>query len=82
MILPGNYDHGSIGSDFRFSAGATVTSYKSNIDKLASNFFTNGIRDGNITYDQVGSPIGEFYGYKVIGYFSSAADVTNSPNAG
>ncbi|MFI5161014.1 MAG: SusC/RagA family TonB-linked outer membrane protein [Sphingobacteriales bacterium] len=71
--------HGSIGSDFRFSAGANITSYKNTIDKLASNFFTNGIRDGNITYDQVGSPIGEFYGYKVIGYFSSAADVTNSP---
>ena len=71
--------HGSVGSDFKFSAGVNITSYKSNIDKLASNFFTNGIRDGNITYDQVGSPIGEFYGYKVIGYFSSAADVTNSP---
>ncbi len=71
--------HGSIGSDFKFSAGATITSYKSTIDKLNSNFFTNYVRNGPITYNQVGSPIGEFYGYNQIGYFSSAADVTNSP---
>jgi TonB-linked SusC/RagA family outer membrane protein len=71
--------HDAVGSDFRYSVGLTVTSYKNNIDQLATSLPTNGQRDGTLSLNQQGSPIGEFYGYKVIGYFSSAADVTNSP---
>ncbi|WP_428330625.1 SusC/RagA family TonB-linked outer membrane protein [Mucilaginibacter sp.] len=77
--------HATIGSDFKLNLGANITSYKNKITKLdaqggtGGNFFTNGVRNGNITYDQVGSPIGEFYGYKVIGYFKDAADVAAHP---
>ncbi|MGZ3813576.1 MAG: SusC/RagA family TonB-linked outer membrane protein [Mucilaginibacter sp.] len=70
---------GSVGQDLRFSVGANITSYKNNIDKLASPQFVNGVRNGTITRDEVGASIGEFYGYKVVGYFASAADVTASP---
>ena len=68
-----------LGSDFKFNVGVSVTNYKNNIDKLATSLPSNFQRNGAIALNQVGSPIGEFYGYKVIGYFSSAADVTNSP---
>jgi len=75
--------HGKISQDMKFSFGANITSYKSNIDQLdgknGGNFFSNFQRNGGLAYNQVGSPIGEFYGYKVIGYFSSAEDVTSSP---
>jgi TonB-linked SusC/RagA family outer membrane protein len=74
--------HQAIGSDFRLNLSTNITSFHNTITNLngtSGNFFTNGTRNGNITYDQVGSPIGEFYGYKVLGYFASAADVANSP---
>jgi len=74
--------HANISKDFKFSAGANITSYKNTITDLngtAGNFFTNYQRNGAITYDQVGSSIGEFYGYKVVGYFANAADVSSSP---
>jgi hypothetical protein len=68
--------------DFNFSVGANITSFANqitNLDGTIGNFFTNYQRNGAITYDQVGSSIGEFYGYKVVGYFASAADVAASP---
>jgi TonB-linked SusC/RagA family outer membrane protein len=75
--------HGTVGSDVKFNVGVNLTTYKNNIDQIdgsgGGNFFSNFQRNGGLAYNQVGSPIGEFYGYKVIGYFSSAADVTNSP---
>jgi TonB-linked SusC/RagA family outer membrane protein len=78
--------HGTVGQDFKFSVGVTVTTYKNNIDKLdatggnGGNFYSNYQRFGQgLAYNQVGSPMGEFYGYKVVGYFSSAADVAASP---
>ena len=43
----------------------------------AQDFFYGpiGIRFGNPVINQVGSPIGAFYGYKTAGYFRDAADV-------
>jgi len=71
--------HGTLGREVKFSISANITSYKNNVDELSSPIFVNPVRNGFITRDAVGSPIGSFYGYKVIGYFSSAADVANSP---
>jgi TonB-linked SusC/RagA family outer membrane protein len=74
--------HSTVGQDFKFSVGANITSFDNKITNLngtAGNFFSNFQRNGGITYNQVGQPIGEFYGYKVIGYFASAADVAASP---
>ena len=36
-------------------------------------------RIGNFTRMQPGDAVGEFFGYKVIGYFKDAADVAKSP---
>ena len=67
--------------DLSFDIGANITTVRTKIQDLGGvgNFFTGGVRNGSVVYDQVGQPIGEFYGYKVIGYFSSAADVAASP---
>jgi TonB-linked SusC/RagA family outer membrane protein len=54
--------------------------YKNEILKIdgVQNFFYGpiGIRFGNPVINQVGSPIGAFYGYVADGYFRDAADVT------
>ena len=55
--------------------------YKNKIVKVANgqDFFYGpiGIRFGNPVINQVGSPIGAFYGYKADGFFRDAADVTS-----
>lgn len=66
-------------NDLSFDIGVTVNPYKTTITKLDADFFTAGSRIGTMVYESVGHPIGAFYGYKQIGYFSSAADVASSP---
>jgi TonB-linked SusC/RagA family outer membrane protein len=55
--------------------------YKNEIIKIdgVQNFFYGpiGIRFGNPVINQVGSPIGAFYGYVADGYFRDAADVSS-----
>ena len=55
--------------------------YKNEIVKIdgVQNFFYGpiGIRFGNPVINQVGSPIGAFYGYVANGFFRDAADVTS-----
>jgi TonB-linked SusC/RagA family outer membrane protein len=55
--------------------------YKNEIIKIdgVQNFFYGpiGIRFGNPVINQVGSPIGAFYGYVADGYFRDAADVAS-----
>ncbi|MBD3749987.1 MAG: TonB-dependent receptor [Sphingobacteriales bacterium] len=63
-----------------FDIGLTSGTYKSNITNIPGNFFdAGGSRIGNFVRNQVGHPIGAFYGYQVIGFFKDAADVTSSP---
>lgn len=72
--------HGSLKSDFKFDITAVVTTYKTNIVKIPGNFFNaGGSRIGTFVRNQVGHPIGAFYGYKVEGLFKDAADVAASP---
>ena len=70
--------------DFGFDGSVVVTTYRNNIDKLAEgvNFFDQGggtTRIGSNNRNQVGHPMSAFFGYKVIGLFQSATDVTDSP---
>lgn len=68
--------HGKIGSEVNFSAGANITSYKSKITHLIDSFFDNKQRQNDaLVKDQVGHPIGEFYGYKVTGYWNTQAEI-------
>jgi len=73
-----NY-RGNIIEGLGFNAGVNITTFKNKITKLATDYQTVGSRIGNLVKEAVGQPIGSFYGYKQIGYFSSAADVASSP---
>ena len=73
-----NY-HDKIGSDLGFNIGVQFTSYKNKIQDIPSPFTNVGSRIGDISRQADGHPIGSFYGYDVIGYFASAADVAASP---
>ncbi len=77
--------HAKVGSDFRLDLTANVTTYKSKIVSLPpgykyqDNNSSGSTRIGAFTRSQPGQPIGEFFGYKVIGIFQDAADVAKSP---
>ncbi len=69
--------HDAIGSDFRFSIGANIAAYKSTITNYAvpggyQDEFS-GSRIGAFVREQQGMPIGEFWGYKVVGIYQSDA---------
>ena len=58
------------------------TTYQSKVVSIpnAGGYFTTGsTRIGDFVRNQVGHPVGSFYGYQVIGYFSGADDVAKSP---
>jgi TonB-linked SusC/RagA family outer membrane protein len=70
----------------KFDATLTFTTYKNEITKLAPgvDFFDtdNGERNrigGSFVRNAVGQPISSYFGYKVIGIFQNAGDVTSSP---
>jgi TonB-linked SusC/RagA family outer membrane protein len=70
--------------DLGFDGSAVITTYKNNIDKIANGvtFFDYGsgtTRIGSNNRNAVGHPMSAFFGYKVIGLFQSAADVSSSP---
>ncbi len=67
-----------------FDGSLVFTSYKNNIDKIAppQTFFDYAggtTRVGNANRNMVGHSMSEFFGYKVIGLFQSAAEVASSP---
>lgn len=76
--------HGTIQKDLTFDVTGTFTTYKNKVVSLAGQkYYVEGSagsgRIGAFTRLQPGQPIGEFYGYQVIGLFQSAADVAKSP---
>jgi TonB-linked SusC/RagA family outer membrane protein len=77
--------HATVNRDFKLDISANITSYKSKVvslpgDKVYYDEYSNGSsRIGAFTRAQVGQPIGAFFGYKVIGLFQSADDVSKSP---
>jgi TonB-linked SusC/RagA family outer membrane protein len=66
--------HGAAG-DLRFNIGGNITSYKNTITKLDASFQTDGLRNGNVVQNAVGHSIGEFYGYKVQGYWNTQGEI-------
>ena len=74
--------HDRISQDVTFSIGANITTYKNDIVKETgvSNFFdTASNRDNDIVRDEVGHPIGEFFGYQVTGIYQNASQVSSLP---
>ncbi|MCQ6958965.1 SusC/RagA family TonB-linked outer membrane protein [Mucilaginibacter aquariorum] len=68
-----NY-HGAAGG-LTYSVGTNITTIKNEITKLGAPFFTSDVRNGNVVYNQVGGPIGAFYGYNVTGYWNTQAEI-------
>ena len=75
-----NY-HGKVSEDFKYHAGANVTTYKNLVVKIPDPgyFDVSNSRIGNLVRNHVGHPVGSFYGYEVMGLFQSDADVSKSP---
>jgi TonB-dependent starch-binding outer membrane protein SusC len=73
--------HGSIAKDFRFDITGTFTSYNNKIVDIPGlpYFDGDGIRNINPTRNQEDHPVGAFFGYKVLGIFQSAEEVTKAP---
>ena len=74
LDVTANY-HGKIGKDFNFSIGANVTTYKSKITSIPSpGYFDFGYsRDNPIVRNQIGHPIGAFYGLQTMGIYQDTA---------
>jgi len=78
--------HGSVNRDFHFDITATITHYVSKVVSLPTGIqyydtYTNAgsNRIGAFTRVAPGHAIGEFFGYKVIGYFQDTTQVNKSP---
>jgi len=73
--------HGTVGKDFRFDITGTFTSYNNKIVSIPGLPYFEGptVRNVRLQRNMVGHPVGEFFGYQVIGLFQSADDVAKSP---
>lgn len=74
--------HATIGKDFKLDISGSFTSYKSTVKSLpfqyVDEYSAGSSRIGAFSRLQVGHPIGAFFGYQVVGLFSSAEDVAKS----
>ena len=75
----------NITPDLKFNATVNITTYKNKINKITdgANYFTADSRrfnGANIVRNQVGQSIGEFYGYKIVGFWNTQ-DQINAADA-
>ena len=71
-----------LNNKLKYDASLTFTAYKNKITALAEgvDYFQDGYyRQGAFSRNAIGHPVSGFYGYKVIGFFADAADVSKSP---
>jgi len=74
-----NY-HGKAGGELKFDVGLNFTRYKSKVIDLPNEYFDAGTtRTGNFVRNQVGNPVGAFFGYQIEGLFRDGEDVASSP---
>jgi TonB-dependent starch-binding outer membrane protein SusC len=74
--------HANLSPESKLNITGIFTTYTSKVISIpnAGGYFTaGGSRIGDFVRNEVGHPIGAFYGYQVIGYFADASDVTKSP---
>jgi TonB-dependent starch-binding outer membrane protein SusC len=74
--------HTQVSKDLSFNIGLNITSYKSMILSIPSpGYFDAGYTrlSGAFSRNEPGHPLGEFFGYKVIGLYQNADDVAKSP---
>lgn len=72
-----------IGESLRYNIGVNVTTYRNEVVHIPDpGYFESaggGSIIGTLIRNQVGHPVSSFYGYEVIGLFSSDRDVAESP---
>ncbi|WP_143306301.1 SusC/RagA family TonB-linked outer membrane protein [Chitinophaga vietnamensis] len=88
--------HSDLTKDLKLSVSGTFTTYRNKILKIADgvDYFDSDARrfgGSNIIRNAVGHPVSSFFGYKVIGFWNSAAEIAaadaqaqkamNDPNA-
>jgi TonB-linked SusC/RagA family outer membrane protein len=74
--------HGTVNKDLKFDLTGTLTSYQNKVVSLPAGTLYFNEPTGAQTYTsriEPGHPLGEFYGYKVVGLFQSWSDVSKSP---
>jgi len=74
--------HATLSPVSKLNVTGIFTTYSSkviSIPNAGGYFTTGGTRIGDFVRNQQGHPVGSFYGYQVIGYFSGADDVAKSP---
>jgi hypothetical protein len=75
--------HANISRDFKLDITGSFTSYNNKVVKLpfqyVDEYSAGSSRIGAFSRLQVGQPVGEFFGYEVVGLFQSADDVAKSP---
>lgn len=65
--------------EFQFNAGVNVTAYKNTVVNIPGDYFDVASSSlGNLVRNQVGHPVGSFFGYKVVGLFKDDRDVSTS----
>jgi TonB-linked SusC/RagA family outer membrane protein len=76
--------HGNVGSDWKYDLSLNVSHYSNTVTDLNGLKYQDRNSGGstriqNFVRLQPGQPVGEFYGYKVIGLYRDAADIAASP---
>ena len=59
-----------IGKEFNYNIGANISTYKTKVTKLISDYLT-----GSVSRTYEGGPIGRFWGYKLVGIFQNQAEI-------
>jgi len=72
---------GQLNSDLQYRVGANITTYKNLVVNIPDPgyFDVAGSRIGNLVRNQVGHPVGSFFGYEVLGIFRDATEVSDAP---
>ncbi|MBS1664170.1 MAG: TonB-dependent receptor [Bacteroidetes bacterium] len=76
----------NLSRDFRLSTTLTFTSFNNKVTKVtqSTNYFLSGdVRNFGAQFirNQVGHPVGSFYGYKIIGFWNKADEITQADAA-
>jgi len=79
-----NFNYRDSHGDFAWDASLNASMYKNKVLKLSDtddfSLWGSGTRlSGNVTRTMKGRPISEFYGYNIVGFYESEADVLASP---
>jgi TonB-linked SusC/RagA family outer membrane protein len=73
----------NIGRDWRLSTVLTFTSFNNRVTKVtqSTDYFLSGATrnfGSQFIRNQVGHPVGSFYGYKIAGFWNNATDLANA----